>query len=161
MSPLMVRSEASGRYIPATNDEIIRAAASLQLRQLVGKAALESPRESARFICKALRGRQAEVFCMLTLDNRHRVLRWHELFQGTIDSAMVHPRELVKQALADNAAAVILAHNHPSGAASPSVADELITQRLKDALGLVEIRVLDHLIVGSKTHTSLAERGLI
>lgn len=160
-APLLVRSEGSGRYVRATADEVIRAAAALQLGTLIGKTPLQSARQSMEFLAKALRGRQAEAFCMLTLDNRHRVIRWHELFRGTVDGASVHPREVVKQALADNAAAVILAHNHPSGDASPSAADELITIRLKEALDLVEIRVLDHIIVGRKHCTSLAERGSI
>ena len=101
------------------------------------------------------------MFCCLYLDNRHRLIAFDELFRGTIDGASVHPREVVKQALARNAAAVILAHNHPSGVAEPSQADELITQRLKEALALVDIRLLDHVIVGDGNCLSFAERGLI
>jgi DNA repair protein RadC len=108
-----------------------------------------------------LRDRPFEVFCCLFLDNRHRLIAFDELFRGTIDGASVHPREVVRQALQRNAAAVILAHNHPSGVAEPSQADELITHRLKDALALVDIRVLDHLIVGDSRCTSFAERGLL
>jgi DNA repair protein RadC len=89
------------------------------------------------------------------------LIRFEELFRGTIDGASVHPREVVKQALARNATSVILAHNHPSGVAEPSQADEVITTRLRDALALVDIRVLDHLIVGDGTCTSLAERGIV
>jgi DNA repair protein RadC len=106
-------------------------------------------------------GAEREIFSVLYLDNRHHVICMEELFAGTIDGASVHPREVVKLALARNAAAVILAHNHPSGVAEPSQADELITVRLRDALALVDIRVLDHLIVGGTTVTSLVERGLI
>jgi DNA repair protein RadC len=95
------------------------------------------------------------------LDNRHRVIGFEELFRGTLDGATVHPREVVKRALAHNAAAVILAHNHPSGVAEPSQADELITRRLKDSLALVDIRVLDHLVVGDSHCESMAERGLM
>jgi DNA repair protein RadC len=102
-----------------------------------------------------------ELFCCLFLDNRHRVLSFNELFRGTIDGTSVYPREVVKEALAVNAAAVILAHNHPSGVAEPSQADERITRRLKSALELVDIRLLDHLIVGDGRTTSLASRGLI
>ena len=102
-----------------------------------------------------------EVFCCLFLDNRHRVLRFEELFRGTIDGTSVYPREVVKEALAVNAAAVILAHNHPSGVAEPIQADERITRRLKSALELVDIRLLDHLIIGDGTTTSLASRGLV
>ena len=97
----------------------------------------------------------------LFLDNRHRLISADEMFQGTIDGASVHPREVVKRALSLNAAAVILAHNHPSGVADPSQADELITHRLRDALAIVDIRCLDHLIVGGASVTSLAERGVI
>ena len=95
------------------------------------------------------------------LDNRNRVTGFEELFRGTLDGASVHPREVVKHALSRNAAAVILAHNHPSGVAEPSQADEIITQRLKDALGLVDIRVLDHIVVGDGSCESFAERGLL
>jgi DNA repair protein RadC len=101
------------------------------------------------------------MFCCLYLDNRHRVLRFDELFRGTIDGTSVYPREVVKEALAINAAAVILAHNHPSGVAEPSQADERITRRLKSALELVDIRLLDHLIIGDSETTSLASRGLL
>ncbi len=102
-----------------------------------------------------------EVFAVLLLDTRHRLIEYVELFRGTIDGASVHPREVVKLALARNAAAIILAHPHPSGIAEPSAADELITQRLKEALGLVDIRVLDHLIIAGGEAVSLCERGLL
>jgi DNA repair protein RadC len=101
------------------------------------------------------------VFACLFLDNRHRVIEYRELFNGTIDGASVHPREVVRQALTANAAAVIFAHNHPSGVAEPSRADELLTRRLKEALALVDIRVLDHLVVGDGDAVSFAERGLL
>jgi DNA repair protein RadC len=123
--------------------------------------ALANPRATREFLRMRLRDLPHEVFCCVYLDNRHRVIGFEELFRGTIDGASVHPREVVKQALARNAAAVILAHNHPSGVAEPSQADEFITRRLKDALGLVDIRVLDHLIVGDSGCESLAERGLL
>jgi DNA repair protein RadC len=98
---------------------------------------------------------------ILFLDNRNRVIECVEMFRGTIDGATVHPREVVKEALGRNAAAVIFAHNHPSGVAEPSQADELITRRLKEALSLVDIRVLDHLVVGGNVVTSFAEQGLL
>lgn len=123
--------------------------------------ALTSPRAARDFLIARLRDRDHEVFCCLFLDTRHRLLGFDELFRGTLDGASVHPREVVKTALARNAAAVILAHNHPSGVAEPSQADEIITIRLRDALALVDIRLLDHLIVGDGTCASLAERGLI
>jgi len=123
--------------------------------------ALANPRATREFLRARLRDRDHEVFCCLFLDNRHRLLAFEELFRGTIDGASVHPREVLRQALAHNAAAVILAHNHPSGVAEPSQADELITHRLRDALALVDIRVLDHLIVAGPDAVSLAERGLL
>ena len=123
--------------------------------------ALEAPQVARQFLVAQLRDRPYEVFCCLHLDNRHRLIAFDELFRGTIDGASVHPREVVKQALARNAAAVILAHNHPSGVAEPSHADELITARLRDALALVDIRVLDHLVVGDTRCESFAERGLL
>lgn len=124
-------------------------------------SALTSPRATREFVRMRLRDLPHEVFCCLFLDNRHRVMAFEELFRGTIDGASVHPREVVKQALARKAAAVILVHNHPSGLAEPSQADELITRRLKEALALVDIRVLDHLVVGDGVCESFAERGLL
>jgi DNA repair protein RadC len=123
--------------------------------------ALQSPAATREFLIARLRDTPHELFCCLHLDNRHRLIAFEELFRGTIDGASVHPREVVKQALAHNAAAMILAHNHPSGVAEPSRADELITRRLRDALQLVDIPVLDHLIVAGNGCVSLAERGLL
>jgi DNA repair protein RadC len=131
------------------------------LERLRQGPSLTSPRAAREFLVARLRDKDHEVFCCLYLDSRHRLMCFEELFRGTIDGASVHPREVVKQALARNATAVILAHNHPSGVAEPSQADELITTRLRDALALVDIRVLDHLIVGDGTCTSLAERGVV
>ena len=131
------------------------------LERLQSGPVLAGPRTARDYLIARLRDRDHEVFCCLWLDNRHRVIACDELFRGTIDGASVHPREVVKQALAQNAAAVILAHNHPSGVAEPSQADELITHRLKDALAIVDIRVLDHLIVAGAQVVSLAERGVL
>ena len=122
---------------------------------------LDSPAATHQFLISRLRDQSSELFCCLHLDNRHRLIAFDELFRGTIDGASVHPREVVKQALGRNAAAVILAHNHPSGVAEPSQADELITRRLREALALVDIRVLDHCIVGDNGCLSFAERGLL
>ncbi len=122
---------------------------------------IRSPADTERFLKARLRDRPHEVFCCLYLDNRHRVLRFDELFRGTIDGTSVHPRELVREALDVNAAAIILAHNHPSGVAEPSQADERITRRIKSALELVDIRLLDHLIIGDGISTSLASRGML
>jgi DNA repair protein RadC len=126
----------------------------------VGEA-IRSPADTQSFLTAKIRHLGHEMFCCLYLDNRHRVLRFDELFRGTIDGTSVYPREVVKEALAINAAAVILAHNHPSGVAEPSQADERITRRIKSALELVDIRLLDHLIVGDGETTSLASRGLL
>jgi DNA repair protein RadC len=114
-----------------------------------------------RYIKQRLRAYPHEVFACLYLDNQHRFLYFDELFRGTIDAASVYPREVVKAALKHNAAAIILAHNHPSGVAEPSQADIHITKRIKSALDLVDIRVLDHIIVGDAEVTSLAQRGCI
>ena len=122
---------------------------------------LANPQATRDFLRMRLRDLPHEVFCCVFLDNRHRVLAFEELFRGTIDGATVHTREVVKRALAHNAAAVIVSHNHPSGVAEPSQADEIITRRLKSALELVEIRLLDHLVVGDSQCESLAERGLL
>jgi len=123
--------------------------------------ALAAPEATRTFLLAQLRDRPYEVFCCLYLDNRHRLLAFEELFRGTIDRAGVHPREVLRQTLHHNAAAVILAHNHPSGVLEPSQADELITRRLREALGLLDVRVLDHFIVGDGTCFSFAEHGLI
>jgi DNA repair protein RadC len=123
--------------------------------------ALTSPDAVRRYLSIRLRDHNQEVFACLFLDNRHRIIAFEELFYGTIDGATVHPREVVKRALAHNAAALILAHNHPSGIAEPSRADQSITSRLSDALALVDVRVLDHIVVGDGPAVSLAERGMM
>lgn len=122
---------------------------------------LLNPEATRRYLITTLGDLPHEVFCCLFLDTRHRLICYEELFQGTIDGASVHPREVVRRALHHNAAAVILAHNHPSGVAEPSDADQRITRRLKQALQLVDIRVLDHLVVGDRTVMSFAEHGLL
>lgn len=122
---------------------------------------LNSPEHTRAFLKARLRPHAREIFACLFLDNRHRVISFDELFAGTIDGASVHPREVVKRALQHNAAAVILAHNHPSGVAEPSHADRAITLRLRDALALIDVRVLDHFVVGDAEVVSFAERGLL
>lgn len=122
---------------------------------------IRSPADTEAFLMARLRDLPHELFCCIYLDNRHRIISFEELFRGTIDGTSVYPREVVKQALAVNAAAVILAHNHPSGVAEPSQADERITRRLKAALELVDIRLLDHLVIGDGISTSLASRGML
>ncbi len=126
---------------------------------LIRGKAFTCPDLVSHYLCSQLRHRQQEVFAVLFLDNQHRLISYEELFRGTIDSASVYPREVVKKALAHNAAALILGHNHPSGVAEPSSADRRITSRLQKALELVEVRVLDHLVVGDGEAVSFAERG--
>ena len=122
---------------------------------------LESPQDTRDFLRASLRDRPYEVFCCMFLDNRHRVLAFEELVRGTLNGTAVYPREVVKRALAVNAAAAILVHNHPSGVAEPSRADEVLTERLQEALSLVEVRVLDHIVIGDGETVSFSERGLI
>ncbi|MGD8378280.1 MAG: DNA repair protein RadC [Gammaproteobacteria bacterium] len=124
-------------------------------------AALTDPEATRRYLSARIRDLAHEVFCCLWLDNRHQVIECEEMFRGTIDGAAVHPREVVKRALEVNAAAVIFAHNHPSGVAEPSGADRRLTRRLTEALGLVDVRVLDHFVIGEGAPVSFAERGLI
>jgi DNA repair protein RadC len=138
--------------------ELARRALEAPLRR---EAALSDPRAGAAYVRAWLRPYPYEVFGALFLDNRHRVIAAEELFRGTIDGASVHPREVVRRAIAHNAAALIAAHNHPSGVAEPSAADIAITRRLADALALVDVRLLDHFIVGDGEPVSLATRGLL
>ncbi len=145
----------------ATVDEILAGARSVLARSLRRGATLESPRAVRDHLTVFLGTRPHEVFGIIYLDNRHRVIEWQELFRGTLDGATVHPREVVKEALARNAAACVLVHNHPSGVAEPSQADELITRRLKEALALVDIRVLDHVVVAGTEIVSMAEKGIL
>jgi DNA repair protein RadC len=128
---------------------------------LQDRPVFESPPRVKSFLQLQLGGREHEVFAVLFLDAQHRLIALEELFRGTLSQTSVYPREVVKRALARNAAAVILAHNHPSGVAEPSRADELLTQALRSALGLVDVRVLDHFVVGQGQVVSFAERGLL
>ena len=154
-----------GRGIGPARYALLKAALELARRHFrealrVGPA-LAAPEATRTFLLAQLRDRPYEVFCCLYLDNRHRLIVFEELFRGTIDRAGVHPREVLRQTLMHNAAAVIFAHNHPSGVLEPSQADELITRRLRDALGLVDVRVLDHFIIGDGMCFSFAEHGLL
>jgi len=126
---------------------------------LVREHSLTRPEDAGRFLLAKLRRYPHEVFACLFLDNKHRVVAFEELFRGTIDGAAVYPREVVRRCLEHNAAALILAHNHPSGVAEPSEADRSITRRLVEAVGLVDVRILDHLVIGDDHWVSLAERG--
>ena len=150
---------------PELTDEertlISQAIACLEARYQVRQEVLTSPEATRNYLKLRLAGVPYEVFAMLLLDNRHRVIQYRELFRGTIDGANVHPREVVRLVIGANAAAVIMAHNHPSGVAEPSQADIRITQQLRDALALIDVRVLDHFVIGEGAGTSFAERGLI
>ena len=160
-SCLWVRDQCADTLREATHDEVIQAARASLARRVSRGAVLQSPGATRDFILVELSDRSHESFCVLYLDNRHRVIAWQELFRGTIDGATVHPREVVKEALSRDSAACILVHNHPSGVAEPSHADELITRRIRESLALVDIRLLDHLIVAGGTVLSFAERGFL
>ena len=161
------RRRASSPVVPVEPGGRIALQAALELARrhyaeaLRAGVSLQSPTDTQRFLTARLRDLPFEVFCCLYLDNRHRLIEFEEMFRGTIDGAAVHPREVLRRAIDHNAAAVIFAHNHPSGVAEPSRADELITLRLRDALALVDIRVLDHIIVAGPHTLSLAERGVL
>ena len=157
---LYVRDER-GEVITANGDAVVAAAKAHLRRRVRRGVALTSPGVVRDFLAVTLGDRDCEYFCVLCLDSRHRFLRFVELFRGTIDGASVHPREVVKLALEKQAAAVMLVHNHPSGVAEPSNADETITRQLREALSLVDIRTVDHLIVAGGGVVSLAERGLL
>jgi len=146
--------------ITADEQKIINHAKDILLKAVRRGDSLCSPQATRDFLLMELKQEKAEVFAVLFLDNRNRVISFDRMFNGTIDGASVYPREVVRRALEHNAAAVMFAHNHPSGVAEPSRADEMITKRLKAALELVDIRVLDHMIVGDEI-VSFAERGLL
>lgn len=162
-----LRSETLVEYrvehdLSDTDSQLVAKAKAILLDHLIGRRLdaqpMTSPQQVKDYLQLQLAARPYEVFCVLYLDTQHRLLRFEELFRGTLDSASVYPREVAKRCLELNAGAVILAHNHPSGLAEPSDSDRRITDRIKEALGLLEIRVLDHLVVGEDT-TSFAERG--
>ncbi len=123
--------------------------------------ALSSPQAALNFLASKLRDCKHEVFACLFLDNRHRVINFREISHGTINGATIHPRTVLKQALSENAAAVILSHNHPSGISEPSQADRHLTKRLNEALALIDVKVLDHIIIGDGEHYSFSEHGLL
>jgi DNA repair protein RadC len=153
--------ETARKYRLATHAEIDATAAENLSREFKRGEALISPEHCKRFLRLRLRQRESEVFAVVFVDSQHRFIEYEELFFGTIDGTSVHPREVVRAALKHNAAAVFFAHNHPSGVAEPSQADVRITERLRQALALIDVRVLDHLVVGDQLVTSLAERGML
>lgn len=145
---------------PMTAHQVLEMAAEILAGQFSRGEQINSPQATKDYLTYKLAGNQREVFAMLLLDCRHRLIEYRELFHGTIDSASVHPREVVRAVLEVNASSVILAHNHPSGDTEPSVADTRITKTIVDALALIDVRVLDHIIVGEKA-VSFAEMGLL
>lgn len=154
--------ESTGTYLiesPVSEADILLMAQQLASKRLRRGRPLTSPNVVFSHLQTLLGGYEHEVFALLMLDSKHRVLEFKELFRGTLDAASVYPREVVKICLEYNAAAVILVHNHPSGDPEPSQADRLLTRKLQDALSLVDIRTLDHIVVGSEGCVSLAEKG--
>ncbi|HKR77690.1 MAG TPA: DNA repair protein RadC [Rhodanobacter sp.] len=167
LGALLGRPDQSVRAAGLGPAKRARIAAALELarrslaEQLREAPALGNPRDSGSYLSARLRHLPYEVFGCLWMDNRHRVLAFEELFRGTVDGASVYPREVVRACLQHNACAVIFAHNHPSGVAEPSAADRAITRELREALQLVGVRVLDHLVIGHGEPVSMAARGLI
>lgn len=159
MSTLYVREGEAYREA-SFGDVLSRAQGLMAQRYRLGSPVLTCPSHTRDYLRLHIGCLEHEVFGCLYLDNRHRLIAVEDLFRGTVDGASVHPREVVKAALGHNAAAIIAYHNHPSGLANPSQADELITRRLKEALALLDIRLLDHLIVGESIY-SFAESGLL
>ena len=154
-------SHTNTGFREATLEEIMNGARQALSARIRKGTRLDSPKMTSNFLITRFGTLEHEIFTLIFLDNRHRMIACQDLFRGTIDGATVHPREVVKEALKHNAAAVIFAHNHPSGVAEPSRADELITQRLKEALSLVDIQVLDHIVVAGGDTISFAESGLL
>lgn len=158
---LFVSIDGGNTTRPATGDEIIATALLALDTKIQRQGAIASPADARAFVSLRLGALPHEVFAVLFLDSQNRVIEYREMFRGSIAQTSVYPREVVKEALQLNAAAVILSHNHPSGVAEPSRADEYLTQTLKSALALVDVRVLDHLVVAAGTVVSFAERGLL
>jgi DNA repair protein RadC len=146
---------------PISAEEVIEFAFQILAERCKPGVELTSVAASRRYLVSKLGSQESEVFACIFLDNRHRIISYEELFFGTIDGASVHPREVVKRSLAHNAAALIAAHNHPSGVAEPSSADCNFTLRLREALELIDVRLFDQIIVAGAQTTSLAERGLL
>ncbi len=159
-SALLVR-DVAGEYRPADADEVLMAAQRLLAAQVRGSDAMSSPAVVKDFLRARLGRLPHEVFAVVHLDAQNRVLDYVEMFRGTVTQTSVYPREVVRDALLRNSSALLLVHNHPSGTCNPSRADECLTQTLKQALALIDVRVLDHLIVAGDSVLSMAERGLV
>lgn len=160
----LIAGETTGTYVmesPVTEADILQMAQQLAMSRLSKGRALTEPKQVFSHLQTLLQYHEREVFAMLLLDTKHRVIGFRELCRGTLDEANVYPREVVKIALEHNAAAVILVHNHPSGDPEPSQADRMLTTTLKNALNMVGTRILDHVVVGHEGCASLAERGYL
>jgi DNA repair protein RadC len=158
-----MRKSSKAIYVthePLTAHQVLEKAAEILAGQFSRDGCFNSPEATKQYLACKLGTQEREVFAVLLLDSSHRMIAYQELFYGTIDAASVYPREIVKLVLEANAAAVILAHNHPSGISDPSHADKAITRKLVDALALIDVRVLDHIVVG-ETVVSFAEMGLL
>ena len=159
-SALLVR-DVAGQYRPAEADEVLLAAQQLLAAQVRGSDLMDSPAVVKDFLRSRLGNLPHEVFAVVHLDAQNRVLDYVEMFRGTVSQTSVYPREVVRDALLRNSSALVLVHNHPSGAARPSRADEYLTQTLKQAAALVDVRVLDHFIVAGDSVNSMAELGMV
>ena len=153
--------DAGGTYRPATAEEVLRQARLVLARRVRRGVTFDSPTLVKDYLRVHLSPLEHEVFAVIFLDAQHRLIACEQLFRGTLSQTSVYPREIVKRALVHNCAAAILAHNHPSGSIEPSRADEYLTQTLKTSLAIIDVRVLDHVIVGGDATTSFAERGLL
>ena len=151
----------SGLAEKLSEEQILKRAESILFKRFERSCYLTSPEATRRYLTTHFADKTREVFSLIFMDSQHGVLGIEDLFTGTIDSASVYPREIVKDALSHEAAAVIFAHNHPSGTAEPSTADQHITTRINTALETIDIRVLDHLVIGGTVTVSFAERGLL
>lgn len=158
-SSVLFVQDVFGAYWPAQADEVLQAAQRVLLEQVRHRELMSSPEAVKDFLRVRLGTLEHELFAVLHLDSQNRVIEYVEMFRGTVSQTSVYPREVVKEALARNSAAVVLVHNHPSGATQPSRADEALTQTLKSALALVDVRVLDHMIVAGPAILSMAECG--
>lgn len=161
LAPALYVCEGEGAYRAASDDEILAAARASLNAQLRRGELLSQPSVVKNFLVQHFAGEDRELFVAIFMDTQHRVIEVEELARGTIDAAAVYPREVVKAALRLNAAATIFSHQHPSGVPEPSQSDRLLTERLKQALALVDVRVLDHIVVGGTDTVSMAERGWI
>ena len=156
---LMVR-DAQGHYNVASPDQILAAARAIIDRIMRRGTSFSDPKIAKDYLSGKLAGRECEIFAVLFLDAKHRLIEYVELFRGTVSESKIYPREVVKESLARNAAALIVAHNHPSGMPEPSLADRNVTKRLREALALVDVRLLDHILVTGHTAVSFQELGV-